>query len=557
MKTYEVIARGIEAEGVTHTFAIMGDATLHWYGAMVERGIEMIDTRQEIGAVAMAEGYAHVAGDVGVASVTSGPGLVQAGLALANAARAGVPTVLFAGDTPTTMIDGLQHLDQRRFVEACGATFVPLRSPATALDDVRRAFAIARARRTAVVLNAPVDLQAAEHPGELEWPTGGGPIDGAVDPTPETIEQLCSLVEAASHPIVLVGRGAVLAGAGRALVELAEQIGAATATTLLAKGYLDDPYCLGVVGPVASAPADAVFAQADLVLAFGASLDRFTLMGAGTTPTFPNATVVAITTDPPDGSANALVDRSFLGDVARTASRLTDRLRTDGFTSVGLRSAETRERLFGAPRPDAQSVGGVLHPMRAMEILEGHLSQSSDRVVIGSGHFWSWPIMYLRRPLGGRFLFAHHFGSIGLGLPIGIGAAVADPSSRVTVVEGDGSIMETIQELDTASRCKLAMTVVVMNDQQLGAERFKGQLVGLPSSLMQIPTPDLGAVARAFGAGGALASDDAAMEAALSAATSTTMPFVIDARIDPDVICDMYRKLHFRLENVAPHQFLG
>jgi len=560
MKTYEVIARAFRAEGTQHTFGIMGDATLQWYSAMVDGGVTMIDTRQEIGAVAMAEGYAQVRGDVGVASVTSGPGLVQAGLALANAARAGASTVVFAGDSPTTALEGPQLLDQRRFVEACGAVFVPLRSPATAVDDVRRVFAVARARRTAVVLNAPIDLQTAESPVDPDAITVAPPVPQPVPaPSPAALEQLVRLVEQARRPIVLAGRGAMLACASRALVALAERIGAVTATTLLAKGSLDaDPFCVGVVGPLASAPADECFAEADLVLAFGASLDRFTVMGRQGVSTFPGATLVDINVGSAGamntGVPNAAVQHRVVGDAGITADALLARLDEHGFDNDGLRTEDIRARLFGAPRPPTDGAPGMLHPARVMELLETHLSRDRHRVVVGSGHFWSWPIMYLRQPVGGRFLFAHYFGSIGLALPVGIGAAIADPASRVVVIEGDGSLMETVQELDTASRNRIALTVVVMNDQQLGAERFKGELLHLDPALMHIPTPRLDDVARAFGGNGAVAYDDAGARAAFADAASADGPFVVDARIDPTIVCDMYRKLHFGLENVAPHQ---
>ncbi len=116
--------------------------------------------------------------------------------------------------------------------------------------------------------------------------------------------------------------------------------------------------------------------------------------------------------------------------------------------------------------------------------------------------------------------------------------------------------METIQELDTASRYGIALTVVVMNDQQLGAERFKGELLRLDPKLMHVPTPRFDDVARAFGGDGALVTDDQGMDAALTRAAAAEGPFVLDARIDPEIVCDMYRKLHYGMANVAPHQRL-
>jgi thiamine pyrophosphate-dependent acetolactate synthase large subunit-like protein len=552
VKTAELIAHAFRAQGVDTVFGIAGDANLEWWAAMHGLGTRMIDTRQELGAVAMAEGYAHASGEVGVASVTSGPGLVQAGLALGNAARAGVATVVFAGDSPTTALDGPQLLDQRRFAEACGAQVVAVRASRTAAEDVARAFALARALQTCVVLNAPMDIQATASAIDPEAILPPAPVGERAIAVPDAplLDALVARIAAAERPVLLAGRGAMRSAARPALLALAEQIGAATATTLLAKGYLDeDPFCLGVVGPLASAPADEILATADLVIAFGASLDRFSRFGKADVPTFPRAHIVAVLDVAPAVALPGV--QVLVGDARATAVALRPGLPS---AQPGLRTAEVAATLT-VERPALDAVrDGVVHPAEAMAVLERHLSRDQHRVVVGSGHFFSWPIMHLRRPQGGRFLFAYAFGSIGLGLPIAMGAAVGDPSSRVVVVEGDASLMETVQELETASRHRIPITVVVMNDQQLGAERFKGDLLGLDPTLMQIATPSFDEVARAFGGDGGRATDAASMSEALERAAGGTGPFVVDARIDPNILCDMYRKLHFDLPNIAPHQ---
>jgi thiamine pyrophosphate-dependent acetolactate synthase large subunit-like protein len=554
VKTAELLAHAFRAQGVDTVFGIAGDANLEWWAAMHTLGARMIDTRQELGAVAMAEGYSQASGDVGVASVTAGPGLVQSGLAIANAVRAGAAVVVFAGDNPTTTLEAPQLLDQRRFAEACGAQLVAVRAPHAAAEDVVRAFELARGLQTCVVLNAPMDVQAATVDVDADAISRTSPASDRTAAVPDdaTVVALIDRISAAQRPVVLAGRGAMRADAGPFLVALAEQIGAATATTLLAKGYLDDdPFCLGVVGPVASAAADDVLATADLVLAFGASLDRFCRFGKPGVPTFPHARVLSVL-DPAPAIGIPGVE-VLAGDARATAKLLLDRLPSTPRMG-GLRNAQVSARLAAEPPRVGAVSDGVIHPAEAMRVLERHLTHDQHRVVVGSGHFFSWPVMHLRRPQGGRFLFAYAFGSIGLGLPIAMGAALGDPSSRVVVVEGDASLMEIVQELETASRHQIPVTVVVMNDEQLGAERFKGELLGLDPALMHIATPRFDEVARAFGGDGARATDAESMGAALQRAAGSPGAFVVDTRIDPTVLCDMYRKLHFDLPNVAPHQ---
>lgn len=565
MKTFEAVARACAAEGVTTVFGVLGDANLGWWAALADLGVTVVPARQEWCALAMAEGFSQAAqlpggaDAVGVATVTSGPGLVQAGLALADAARSGAATVLFAGDLAATATGNPAEIDQRRFVEACGARFVPLRSPATAADDLAHAFALARAERTAVVFNAPMDLQAAPYPGA--WPGGPRPPRSAAAPpapapAPAACRRVADLIAASSRPVVLAGRGAMRSGAAGPLLRLAETIGALTATTLPAKGYLDDdPFAVGLVGPLSSAVADELFATADLVLAFGAQLDRFTLDGRG--PVFPEATVVSVNTEAAARGRNRPADEYIAGDAALAAEALLSEAQHRGLTNAGFRTDDVRKRLAAAAPVPCHSGPDRFNPREAMQVLERHLSADRHTVVVGSGHFFSWPNMHLRRPSGGNFLFGHWFGSIGLALPLGIGAALARPDRTVVVVEGDGSIMECIAEIETAARCGLRLLVVVVNDEGLGAERYKARLMGLDPGIAALPTPSLADVARALGAEGDRADDGESLERALAAFDVGLGIRLVDVRVDGDIPCDMYRKLHLGLPNEAPHQVAG
>jgi thiamine pyrophosphate-dependent acetolactate synthase large subunit-like protein len=555
VKTYEAVARAFAAEGVTTVFALMGDANIQWYVTMAELGVSMVATRHETGAVAMADGYAQSGGGVGVCSVTSGPGLLQSGNALANAARSGVSLVMVAGDTPSTAVDNPADIDQRRFVESCGATFVALRSPATALEDVRRAFYRARADRCAVVLNAPMDVQAAEYPKEWTYrPTTEllGPPQ-AVRADSGAVDRLCDLIASSHRPVVLAGRGAMLSTEASNLCRLAQRIGALTATTMPAKGWLDeDPFAVGVVGANVSAVAEELFAEADLVLAFGSTLDRFTVMGRGRT--FPRATIVSINTQGAARAGTAPVDQYLTSDAGQAASAILQSLEKAGLQKEGFRTSRVRDQLAAAVAKPATSEPGRLDPREVMQILERHLSRAEHHVVIGSGHFFSWPIMYLRRPTGGRFIFTHYIGSIGLTLATGIGAAVANPDHTVVVIEGDGSMMTSLPELETAARLGIRLLVVVLNDEAFGAEWYKARTFGLAPELALIPTPSFDEVARALGGDGARAVDADSLESALKDFDVNGGVRVIDARIDGQIACGMYRQLHFNLPNEGPHQ---
>ncbi|MDQ1489792.1 MAG: acetolactate synthase large subunit, partial [Actinomycetota bacterium] len=309
MKVYEALAEAFVAEGVKAGFAVMGDANITWFAAMEARGVRMISARHEAAAVSMADGFAQAGGGVGVCTVTCGPGLLHTVTPLLGAARGDVPLVLFAGDLPAATRRGNpQDVDQRQVADLCEAAFVQVASPATAVDAVRRAFTIARVERRPVVLNAPMDVQAAEYPGTSgaataparTAPAGAAPVGAAavvrVGSDPAVRLRVVELIRGSRRPVILAGRGAIRSGADRELLALAERIGALVTTTMPAKGWLDeDPFAVGVVGPLRSAVAEELLAEADLVLAFGSTLDRYTRTEGG--GVFPAATVVSVNTD--------------------------------------------------------------------------------------------------------------------------------------------------------------------------------------------------------------------------------------------------------------------
>ncbi len=268
------VADAVAAEGVTAVYGVLGDGNLHLGLALERAGVAWVSTRHEQEAVAMADGAARRTGALAVASVTHGPGLTNAMTALTAAALAGSPVLLLLGDTPRTTRHHGQDVPQEPFVRATGADWVPLRLPATASEDVAVAARTARARRRPVALNLPVDLQAAPSASGPPQPSPVVPV-AARAPEPAEVERIAAALAGAREPLVLAGRGALDAAAD--LVAVAEATGARLGTTLLGKGlFRGHPADLGIVGGFASPEARAALSGVDLVVAFGASLNRFT-----------------------------------------------------------------------------------------------------------------------------------------------------------------------------------------------------------------------------------------------------------------------------------------
>jgi acetolactate synthase-1/2/3 large subunit len=559
MKVYEALADAFLDEEVECVFGLLGDANLQWWSALSKRGARMLSARHETAAVAMADGYAQATGSVGVATVTCGPALVHAATPITAASRARVPLVIFAGDTPPAALGNPQDIDHRRVAEMCEAGFVQVRSPATVADDVRKAFFRARTESKPIVLNVPMDLARQECAGDWRYESSltlTRPRQRRM-PDPTSCAAVADLIAGAQRPVVLAGRGAMASRARSSVLAVAERIGAVLATTMPAKGWLDeDEFALGVVGPLSSAIGQELFAEADLVVAVGASLDRYTMSDGGAP--FPKARVVSIASESAIRSGCQVPDLHLNGDADASLRALLHLLGERRFANDGYRTTETRDRIaasVAAVQP-ATHDGAPLDPRTAMHVLEEYLGERDD-VVVGCGHFLSFVGMHLRRPVGGHFFWSHYFGSIGYALPMGIGIAAARPDRRVTVIEGDGSIMMALPELESAARLGLDLRVVVINDQALGAEMHKLRAIGLDPADAHLPTPDFGAVARVLGGTGDLVTDAEGLALSLDRyADGWSGLHVIDVRTDRNVLSEMYQKLHFGQKHQAPHQRL-
>jgi acetolactate synthase I/II/III large subunit len=553
MKVHKALAKAIAAERCGALFCVMGDGNMHLMTALAELGVPIVNARHEAAAVAMADGYSRASGSVGVAAITCGPGLTQVGTSLMAARRAGSQVLVWVGDTPARDSSGLQDFDQRPFVEAAGGRFVPLTSSKAALADLRDAWVAAADGSGPVVFNAPMDLQDEHH----DWPWAYESVSSIrvehqrIEPDPAVLECAADTILGAQRPVVVVGRGAVASGAIDAIELLARRIGALLGTTLPVRGvFYGHEFDLGVVGTLCSAPTERLLAEADLVLAFGASLGHFTTDGGRL---FPQATVLCVDDLPRYASRT---DHTLVrGDARQVALALHDAIaQQEPEPRAGFRTNTTRAIFAERPeRPPAYAGSGTGLDPRALMKVVGNEMPDDAQVVCGLGHYWSFAAMYLRPRPQVRDIFVCDFGAIGQALPVAIGAAIADRDRPVLLLEGDGSLMMHAQELDTMARYGLDVTLVVLNDTGFGAEAQKLRAQGLKSDLASIGTPNFGALGEVMGCrNGGLVDDIADFAECVREAFAAPGPTVIDARIDRHLPSDPYLRLYFGQANAAP-----
>ncbi len=503
MKGYEALAAAVAEEGTEVTFGLLGDGNMLFQTVLTEEhGVRFVSARHEAGAVAMADGYARATGRPGVCTVTHGPGLTQCGTPLTAARIARSPVLLIAGNTPKGFRLHGQNIEQQPFALATAGAWQEARMPETLAEDVALAFRHVRLGKGPLVFDVGLDAQRAEvgegwhYTPSMEGiaPTSPRPPDA------ERVADVARLLEASERPAIIAGRGAIAADAREPIVALADRIGACLATTLLAKGWFSDhPFNLGIAGGFSDDLAREVFAEADLVIAFGASLNQFTTSHGAL---FPHAQLVQVELDAERIGSITPVDQAIVGDAAATAKALFAALDELSITpKTELRPVNLAGRVAAnAPLAGVDFAGpdGGADP-REVALTFDRLLPPGRVVLTGIGHYTGYASIYVGVDDPRDLILPWQLGSVGLGLPAAIGAAVGRPDQTVVVFEGDGGIMMSLPELETAARCGVPLLVVVLDDGAYGAELHILRRHGLPTGLSLFDNPDFPAVAQTLG----------------------------------------------------------
>lgn len=544
-RVYDILAQAFVREGVNTCFALLGDANMNWATRLAGLGCRMIYVRHEHCAAASAMAWARKTGEIGVATVTCGPGLSQLMTALPAAVRARLPMVVFAGESPLKSGWYNQALDQAPMVNATGAAYHSLHWPDRMPVAIRDAFVQARRERRPVVLGIPYDLQDLPWRGSAEWPAPSRavlPKLAPIAPHPDEVTAAVKLVAAAERVIVLAGLGAVEADAASACRALAAKLGGLLATTLPARGlFYDDPYCIGISGSYTPEVGLEYLQQADLVIAVGCSL-AYHAGGGG--QLWPKASTLHIDIDPVSIAQGQLTARQHLRADARLGvEALTTALPSRG---NGWRTPAMADRI-GHTKPDSLVVEvepGKLDPRGVIEALEAQLPTAWE--MVNSGGHCSWFSAQMPSRPQSQFLSIREFGAIGNGISFAMGVAAARPDKVVVLFEGDGSLMMHLQELETIRRHGLKILIVVLNDGAYGSEVHKFRAAGLPEDGSVFGYSDFGAIARGFGVSGHTIGDLNEIPARLAEFAAAPGAAVWDFHVSDKVVSPSMRKAHPR-----------
>lgn len=560
MHVHDAIIQFLDAQGVDTVFTLMAEDIMGLTSTIQAEwadDIEVVETRHEQAAVAMADGYSRVSGEIGVAVVGRGPAIAQTGTAIGTARKKGSKVLLVVPETPLSATEDVKAFQQQAYLEATVGDVEQVRDPERLVPVFTDVFRRLHHDGGPIAVQIPWDVIDAEFDVGADWQETelGAPIATTMatrTPCAPSAADIDAAVEAyldsdaTVPPVVLAGQGAVEAGAKEPLAGVAERTGALLATTLQAQGYFaGHTFDVGFVGTFGTALANEYVGQSEFVLAVGCSLNDHTTDEGRL---LDGATVVHVDADPASIGRFSPVDVGIVGDARETASALVaelDRREIDFAESFWTAS---RERRIAETSPFDQrefpSVAGRVDPRAVVPKFDEYLPD--DRLVVtDGGHFINWVLDGMTITHPDDYIWTIDFGAVGMGLPIGLGTTRALTTRTPVVFCGDAGFMMTLQELNTAVRHDLDAVIVVMNDDALGSEYQQLAARGGYTDAALIEAPDIAAVAEGFGAAGHTVRSPEDVDAiADDLSGALDLPVVVDCKVNPDVKHRFYDAFH-------------
>ena len=532
----QILIDTLQEEGVDTIFGLPGGAVIPLFDELYDAPLNTILVRHEQGAGHMADGYARASGKVGVCVSTSGPGATNLVTALATAYIDSVPMVAFTGQVKTHLIgnDAFQEADVTGITRPCTKHNYLVKDVADLGRMVREAFHVARTGSPGpVLIDLPVDVTTDEVEGEVQKEMDLPGYRTTVEGHPGQIKKAARAIDDAECPLLYVGGGAIISEAAEEITRFAREANIPVTTTLMGLGAFpeDDPLSLRMLGMHGTVYANYAMQNCDLVIAVGA---RFDDRVTGKLEEFaPEAKVVHIDISPASIGKSVPVHIPVVGDAKKVLQKLLERVHhrerkewTDQIQQWKERFPLSYDRKSETVKP--QHVMEQIH-----ELTGGHAIIAAD-----VGQCQMWAAQYYTYVEPRTSLSSGGLGTMGYGLPAGIGAQVACPDKDVFVIAGDGSLQMNIQELSTAMVQKLPVKIALLNNGYLGMVRQWQELFfdrRYSHTHLANGNPDFVKLAEAYGAVGMRVDKTSGVRDALEASLDVEdKPVLIDFRIDPE-----------------------
>ena len=542
----EILVKALQAEGVKYVWGYPGGAVLHIYDAFYKQDtIQHVLVRHEQAAVHAADGYARATGDVGVALVTSGPGVTNAVTGIATAYMDSIPMVIITGQVPTAAIglDAFQECDTVGITRPVVKHNFLVKDARHVADVMKKAFHIARSGRPGpVVVDIPKDVSFNKatytgYPDKVEMRSYNPVRKGHGG----QIRKALQLLLGAKRPYIYTGGGVLLSNATNELRALVDLLGCPVTNTLMGLGAFPatDKRFLGMLGMHGTWEANNAMQNCDVLLAVGARFDDRVI---GNPKHFAqnDRKIIHIDIDPSSISKRVKVDIPIVGDVKDVLTELIGMIKE------------------GAVRPDAdalqnwwQQIEGwrardcmkydranqdVIKPQYVIETLWNMTRDADAYVTSDVGQHQMWAAQYYKFNEPRRWINSGGLGTMGVGIPYAMGIKLAKPESEVYCVTGEGSVQMCIQELSTCLQYNTPIKILSLNNRYLGMVRQWQEIEysGRYSHSYMDALPNFVKLAEAFGHVGMLIERPQDVEPALREARKLKDRTVfMDFRTDP------------------------
>ena len=527
----QIIIECLKEQGVDTVFGYPGGAILNVYDAIYQQSdIKHVLTSHEQGASHAADGYARSTGKVGVCFATSGPGATNLVTGIATAYMDSVPMVAITCNVTLPLLgkDSFQEIDIAGITTPITKHNFIVKDVENLAATIRRAFSIARKGRPGPVLvDIPKDVTAAKceyEPKEVEFPAR---VSHTIKD--EDIERALRRIRKSKKPFIFVGGGAVISEASEELRKFVDLVDAPVCDTLMGKGAFDgtDERYTGMLGMHGTKTSNLGVSECDLLIAIGS---RFSDRVLGNPKKFAHqAKILHIDVDPAEINKNVIADASVIGDVKEVLTRLNEKLPHYEHTEWMDHIKEYKEKYPLSYQPE-----GLSGPYIIEQIY--HMTRGDAIMVTEVGQHQMWAAQYYKYKNPRTLLSSGGLGTMGYGLGAAIGAQMANPEKQVINIAGDGCFRMNMNELATASRQKLPLIEVIINNHVLGMVRQWQTLFYERhySATLLDDGVDFVKVAEALGCNARRVTSREEFRVAFQEALESRVPFVIDCIIDSD-----------------------
>jgi acetolactate synthase-1/2/3 large subunit len=543
----EILIKALQAEGVQRIWGYPGGAALHIYDALYKQSnIQHVLVRHEQAAVHAADGYSRATGDVGVALVTSGPGVTNALTGIATAYMDSIPLIIISGQVGTANIgqDAFQECDAVGITRPVVKHNFLIKDVRKMAETVKKAFHIARTGRPGpVLIDIPKDVSFAKtafegYPESVSMRSYNPVLKGHAG----QIRKAMQLLLAAKRPYIYTGGGVVQGNASEPLRALIELLGSPVTSTLMGLGAFPgtDRRFLGMPGMHGTYEANMTMQNCDVLLAVGARFDDRVIGNPKHFAQGADRKIIHIDIDPSTISKRVKVDVPIVGDVGDVLTELTGMLHDSAvkpdeqaLAAWWAQIEAWRERKCLDYDRDNKE---VVKPQRVVETLWNLTHDADVYVTSDVGQHQMWAAQYYKFDQPRRWINSGGLGTMGVGIPYAMGIKLARPQSEVFCITGEGSVQMCIQELSTCLQYNTPIKILSLNNRYLGMVRQWQEIeyAGRYSQSYMEALPNFVKLAEAYGHVGILIERPEDIEPAIREARKLKDRTVfMDFRTDP------------------------